>query len=218
MIDLQTVKQGDHIFSITDEDRKITTAFDFLKIGFDKNEAVMLISELDKDTIRETISKEWNVEIDSLEANRHIIIKTPEEVFFGEGNFHLKSGSSFWKDLADLSLENGKAGLRIFIDVSPMIKAGLEKQVLKFESTLEKKFDFPCTVICAYSHENMKKFGSHGVEILKNHHNVIWYDKDENLASGQVKGKRTCKTCGKEFETDTDSIYCSFECAYDFSK
>jgi hypothetical protein len=218
MIDLQTVKQGDHIFSITDEAKIITTAFDFLKIGLDKNEAVMLISELDKDMIRETISKEWNVEIDSLEANRHIIIKTPKEVLFAEGTFSRNSSSSFWEDWANLSLENGKAGLRIFIDVSSIIKAGLEKQVLKFESSLEKKFDFPCTVVCAYSPENMKKFGSHGVEILKNHHNVIWYDEDDNLASGQVKGKRTCKTCGKEFETNSDELYCSFECTYDFSK
>jgi len=178
-IDLQTVKQGDHIFSIIDEAKKITTAFDFLKIGFDKNEAVMLISQLDKDMIRETISKEWGVEIDSLNANRHIIIKTPEEVFFGEGNFHIKSGSSFWKDWVDLSLENGKAGLRIFIDVSTMIRAGFENQVIKFESTLEKKFDYPCTIVCAYSPENMKEFGSRGVEILKNHHNVSWDDNDE---------------------------------------
>ena len=219
MIDLQTVKQGDHIFSITDEARKITTAFDFLKIGLDKNEAVMLISELDKDMVRETISREWHVEIDSLEANRHIILKTPEEVLFGDGAFQTNSGpSSFWEDWANSSLENGKVGLRIFIDVSPMINAGLENQVLKFESTLEKKFDFPCTIVCAYSPENMQKFGSHGVEILKNHHNVIWYDKDDNLSSGEVEGKRTCKTCGKKFETNSDELYCSFECAYNFSK
>jgi len=192
MINLQTVKQGDHILSITDEAKKITTAFDFLKIGFDKNEAVMLISELDKDMVRETISKEWNVEIDSLEANRHIIIKTPEEVLFADGNFSRNSSSSFWEDWANLSLENDKDGLRIFIDVSPMIEAGLENQVLKFES--------------------------HGVEILKNHHNVIWYDKDDNLSAREVEGKRICKTCRKEFETNSDELYCSFECAYDIVK
>jgi len=218
MINLQTVKQGDHILSITDEAKKITTAFDFLKIGFDNNEAIMLISELDKDMVRETISKEWNVEIDSLEANRHIIIKTPEEVLFADGNFSRNSSSSFWEDWANLSLENDKDGLRIFIDVSPMIEAGLENQVLKFESTLEKKFDFPCTIVCAYSPENMKKFESHGVEILKNHHNVIWYDKDDNLSAREVEGKRICKTCRKEFETNSDELYCSFECAYDIVK
>ena len=99
-----------------------------------------------------------------------------------------------------------------------MIKAGLENQVLKFESSLEKSFDFPCTIVCAYSPENLKKFGSHGVEILKNHHNVIWYDKDEKLAPEDVGGKRICKTCRKEFETNSDELYCSFECAYDIKK
>ena len=101
MNSLESIKQGDHIFSITDEARKITTAFDFLKLGLDKNEAVMLISELDKDMIRETISKEWEVDIDSLEANRHIMIKTPEEVLFADGTFHRNSGSSFWEDWAN---------------------------------------------------------------------------------------------------------------------
>lgn len=219
MIKQETIKPGDHIFSITDEASKITTALDFLKLGLVKNESVMLISDLDKDKIRSAISKEWDEGIlESLETNRDIILKSPEEVLYSDGTFPLKTESLIWKDLTDLATNNDKAGLRIFIDVSPMIKAGLEKQVLKFESTLDKKFDFPCTIVCSYAPEDLKKMGNHGVEILKNHHNVIWFDKNENIPSEKAGVKIICKTCGKEFDTDSAAIYCSFECAYDFSK
>ena len=218
MIELESLEKGDHIFAISDDATKITTALNFMKLGLEKNEAVMLISDLDKEKVRNVISKELKVDVDSLEAGRHIILKSPEEVLFAEGSFPLREKSKKWKDLANLAVENGKAGLRIFIDVSPMIKAGFETQVLKFESTLEKKFDFPCIVVCSYSPDNIKKFGNHGVQILKNHHNVIWYDKKENLTSEQASGRRQCKTCGKEFESESDANYCSFECAYDLTK
>ena len=178
----------------------------------------MLVSDLDKDKIRSAISKEWEVDVDTLEANHHIILKSAVEVLYSDGSFPITSKSLIWEDLTNLAIENGKAGLRIFIDVSPMIKAGFEKQVLKFESTLENKFDFPCTIVCSYSPETIKKMGNYGVEILKNHHNVMWYDKKDNLAYNQSGGKHQCKSCGKEFESDSDSNYCSFECAYELSK
>ena len=215
MIELETVKKGDHIFAISDDASKITTALDFLKLGLEKNEAVMLISDYDKDKIRSCISEEWGVDVDILEANRHIILKSAAEILYSGGSFPITSKSLIWEDLTNLATENGKAGLRIYIDVSPMIKAGFEKQVLKFESTLEKKFNFPCTIVCAYSPENLKKIGSYGVEIMKKHHNVIWYDKKENLGAVHTGGKLNCKTCGKEFESKTDANYCSFECAYE---
>ena len=158
MIDLEAVNKGDHIFAISDEATKITTALGFLKIGLDKNEAVMLVSDLDKDKIRNAISKEWDVDVDTLEANHHIILKSAVEVLYSDGSFPITSKSLIWEDLTNLAIENGKAGLRIFIDVSPMIKAGFEKQVLKFESTLENKFDFPCTIVCSYSPETIKKW------------------------------------------------------------
>ncbi len=218
MIELETVNRGDHIFAISDKATKISTALNFMKLGLEKNEAVMLISDLDKEKIRSDISKELNIDVDFLEANRHIFLKSPEEVLFSEGSFPHREKSKIWRDLANLAVENGNAGLRIFIDVSPLLKAGFETQVLKFESTLEKKFDFPCIVVCSYSPENIKKLGTHGVEILKNHHNVIWYDKKENLSSEQVGGKYQCKTCGKDFESDSNANYCSFECAYEISK
>jgi hypothetical protein len=217
-IEQKTVNVGDHIFAISDDATKITTALNFMKIGYEKNEAVMLISDLNKDKIRDTISKEWKVDVDTLEANRHIFLKTPDEVIYSQGTFPSKSKTVIWKDLANLSLENEKSGLRIFNDVSAMINAGLENQVLKFESTLDKKFDYPCTIVCSYSPDNIKKMGAHGVQILKDHHNVIWYDKKENLGSEQVEVKRNCKKCGKEFESNTDAIYCSFECAYALDK
>jgi len=218
MIDQKTVNVGDHIFAISDDATIITTALEFMKIGFEKNEVVMLISELDKEQIRSAISKEWDVDVNLLEANREIVLATPAEVFYSEGASTLNSKTIIWEELANTSVKIGKTGLRIFVDVSSMIDKGMQDQVLKFESTLDKKFNFPCTLVCSYSPENIKKMASYQVDILKNHHNVIWYDKKENIETGQAREKRNCKNCGKEFETNSDALFCSFECVYALEK
>ena len=218
MIDQKAINVDDHIFAISDDARIISTALEFMKIGFEKNEVVMLISEMDKEKIRNTISKEWKVDVDVLEAQREILIKNPEEVLFPGGIFPINSKKLIWEELAENSVKIGKSGMRIFIDVSVMIKKGLEDQVIKFESTLDKKFKFPCTIVCSYSPENIKKMGSYQVEILKNHHNITWYDREDHIESQKQGKKRNCKACGKEFETTNDSIYCSFECAYELEK
>jgi hypothetical protein len=169
---------------------------------------------MSKDSIRSQIIEKWNVDVDVLEANRSIILKTPQEILYPYGNFRRNSKSILWKEWTDIVTENGKSGLRIFVDTSAMFKAGLEKQVIAFESSLDKKFDFSCIVVCAYTPKDIKKVGTVGLQTLREHHNIHWLHTEEKSTVSPQGRVRKCKTCGKEFETDTDEIYCSFTCAY----
>jgi hypothetical protein len=212
---LKSINVGDHVLGIFKDEDKIDSGFDYLKDGFERKEAIMMMTdELSKEEIRNRLSQSWKINnLDELEANRSIILKTPQEMLFPQGNFQVKLNVAIWKEWTDTVREYGKSSLRIFADSSCVMKHGFVNEVHKLENALDEKFDYPCTILCAYTPDDIKKIGKEGLRKLKEHHSIVW--QAEKRGESNEEQTRKCKRCGKEFQTDSDANYCSFECTYD---
>lgn len=175
---LESVKSGDHIFGIYNRKTELDEAFKFLKMGFDKNETVMLITEyLSKDEIRNRMGEQWQIEdVEKLESKGEIIIRTAEEWYFPEGVVDPDKIVRQWNKIVSSSLEIGKRALRVFADTSALFKNGLGEKMVNYEFTLGKKFDFPFIAICAYTHDDIETLTQKQFVKLCSHHESIWLE------------------------------------------
>lgn len=175
---LKQVEIGNHIFAIyNDKNEKFEDAFNFLKEGIFQNEVAMIITdELTKKEIIDRFEKECEIQNTMELIDRgDLIIKSTSEWYFPDGVSSIQRTKSLWAELLDRLTKRGKLGLRVFGEMSAFFKHGLEDQLLKYEISLEKKFDFPLTAICAYNKIDVERFFT--TEQLKNleesHHPIL---------------------------------------------
>ena len=172
----QVVETGNHIVVIyPDKETELEEAFEFLKSGLEKNEIIMLITDdIPKDEIRKKIRVEWNVDADTLEKNGYLIIKTTPEWYFPYGLPSAHKLNMVWISMIDYPHIKGKNGVRVFTDMSAFFRYGFVRELLLYESTLEKQFDFPFTVICAYKSKDIETLNQTQQNMLKGHHCLTW--------------------------------------------
>ncbi|HLA22739.1 MAG TPA: MEDS domain-containing protein [Nitrosopumilaceae archaeon] len=173
---LQVVEPGDHVIAIyPTKEIEFAEAFEFLRTGLVKNEIIMLITDkMSKDEIRKKMIWEWKIDFDALDARNTIIIKTAPEWYFPHGSPDADKISALWHTLVDFSRKNGKSGIRIFTDTTAFFEHGFTKELILYESTMEKKFDFPLTTVCGYTYDNIDSLTSEQFSTLKEHHNLVW--------------------------------------------
>ena len=104
---------------------------------------------------------------------KNIILKTPQEWYFPEGRVEPKRIITQWNDWVNIIQEFGRSGLRVFADMSPFFKHGFERELIKYETSLELKFSGSLTAICAYTHKDIAKLGDKGYRDLIEHHHPI---------------------------------------------
>jgi len=157
----QEFQQGDHILGVFHDENKIEYGIAFLKHGYEKNEMCLLATDkYSKTEILRKIQEKWKIdEPVELIANKDILIRTPQELLFPNGSFIPNKRPKIWKEMADLAVANGKTGIRMFVDMSPMFKNKFDKEVFKQETSLEKTFDFPATIVCAYNRDDLRGLG-----------------------------------------------------------
>jgi len=172
----QTVETGNHIVAIySDKDAELDEAFEFLKSGLEKNEIIMLIiDDISKDEIRKKINAEWNVDADTLEKNGHLIIKTTPEWYFPYAQPSVHKLNTVWISMIDYPHIKGKNGVRVFADMSAFFRYGFVRELILYESTLEKEFDFPFTMICAYKSKDIETLNQTQQNTLIRHHHLMW--------------------------------------------
>jgi hypothetical protein len=153
---LESVAAGSHILGIYhDVEHELNDCFAFLKAGIENNEAVLVIVD-DKEgslgaAIIERVQKEWSVtNLQELEANGDIKIIASKEWYYPDEKFEIDRCKTKWQKVVDDALANGKRGLRVFADVSDIIKAGFSKELVDYEYILGSSFKIPFTAICAY--------------------------------------------------------------------
>ena len=170
----KTVKKGDHVLAVFREEDQPYYAIDFLKTGLERNERVILMMDsVAKNVIRDKIKKEDDIEdLETLEAQNQIIIKTSDELIQWD-SLH-KEKSNFWRQLTNQAIKDGKSGLRVFTDTSGFFKKETTDKLIQFESSLEKIFDFPCIVLCAYTMNNVRSLNHDQNQILIDHHKSMW--------------------------------------------
>jgi hypothetical protein len=172
----QTVETGNHIATVySDKDMELEEALEFLKSGLEKNEIIMLITDgISKDEIRKKIRIEWNVDVDALEKNGYLIIKTTHEWYFQYAQTSAHKLNTVWISMVDYPRIKGKNGMRIFADMSAFFRYGFVRELILYESTLEKEFDFPFTMICAYKSKDFETLNQKQQNTLIKHHRSIW--------------------------------------------
>lgn len=145
----------------------------FLKIGLlEKNEDILLVTdELPKNTIRERIAKEWNVDVESLEQNGRITLMTFPEWHLIDGKFDIKRSKIMMVKMVRKALDRRRKGFRSVVDMNPFFSTGMIQHLVSWESSLEKQFDIPITSLCACTRDKVEQLDNSAIVVMQQHHN-----------------------------------------------
>jgi MEDS: MEthanogen/methylotroph, DcmR Sensory domain len=169
---------GNHIIAIYNTGKeKFNEAFEFLTEGLTRNEVAMLITEeLTTREVIDILKKNFNIQnIEELVDRGDFIVKSTSEWYFPDGVPSIQRTKAMWAELINIITKRGKAGLRVVGDVSAFFKYGLHKQLIQYETSLEQKFDFPLTAICAYDRTDMSKYlSAEEIKSIEDHHHPVW--------------------------------------------
>jgi two-component system catabolic regulation response regulator CreB/two-component system response regulator ChvI len=167
---------GEHILVVFETHKELVEqALECLKIGLlEKEEDVMLVTDaIPVDRIRNKISSEWNIDIDSMEENGRIRLSTFHDWHKTDGKFELQKSITRLRKKLEQSLARGRKGFRCFEDMSPFFSLDSKHEGLRYESVLEKKFDLPLVAICAYTRQSIEQLDSPAIELLHQHHSRL---------------------------------------------
>jgi hypothetical protein len=176
MSNLKQVEIGNHILAIyQNQESEFDEAFKFLKDGLDNDEIIMIITDrLSKDKIRNRMKKEWGVKVEPMESIGIINIKTTQEWYYDHGFPDTVKISSFWITMTQIAKMRNRRGLRVFADTHNFFQKAHGDNLVNYESTLDSKFDFPLTAICAYDSKDFESLTPLQRAVLTTHHNTIW--------------------------------------------
>lgn len=176
MNDLKQVEIGNHIIAVyQDQESEFDEAFKFLKDGLDNNEIILIITDrLSKDQIRNKMKKEWGVNVEPMESRDIITIRTTQEWYYDNGFPEPSKIKAFWQAMTQIAKMRDRRGLRVFADTHDFFEKGYGDDLVNYESTLDSKFDFPFTVICAYDSKDIMSLTPAQCDVLFAHHNPIW--------------------------------------------
>ncbi len=165
--------RGEHFlvaFETTQE--LIEQSLQFLKVGLlERDEDILLVTDgLPKNAIREKITKEWNVDVKSLEANGRITLMTFAEWHLIDGKFDIKRSKTMMAKMVRKALDRGRKGFRSVGDMNPFFSRGMIRHLEAWESSLESQFDLPITSLCAYLQHNIKQFDNSDMAVMQQHH------------------------------------------------
>ena len=175
----ETVQVGHHIIAIyhTFED-EINEAFEFLKEGLKRNEAVMILTEdLGKDMlIRKMKENEEELgKFEDLEKKSDVTIEFTSNWYFPDNtNPNTDRIVAMFVAMVDLAISNGKKAIRIFGDMSSFFQYGFTMDLLKYESVLGKRFELPLIGVCAFLTEAINSFNPKQFEQLQECHHAVW--------------------------------------------
>ena len=173
---LEQVTIGNHIIAIyTNQESEYDEAFRFLKDGLDNNEMIMIITDhLSDDKIRKRMKNEWKIEVESMESIGIVNIKTTKEWYYDHGFPNADKIKVFWSAMTQIAKVRQLKGFRVFADMHDFFKSGYGNELVNYESTLDPKFDFPFTAICAYDSNDIDSLSEAQRDVLFSHHNPIW--------------------------------------------
>jgi CheY-like chemotaxis protein len=169
-------RRGEHFLIAFDTPQElIEHSMQFLKTGLlEKHEDILLVTDqLPKDVIREKITKEWNVNVSSLEANGRITLMTFREWHLIDDKFDIERSKTMMTKMARKSIRGGRKGLRSVGDMNPFFSTGMIRQLVAWESSLEKQFELPVTSLCAYIRDNIEQLDNSAIAVMQQHHNRV---------------------------------------------
>jgi DNA-binding response OmpR family regulator len=170
-------RSGEHFLIVFETPQElIDQSLQFLKIGLlEKDEAILMVTDaLPKDTIREKIAKEWNVDVRSLEASGRITIMTFREWHLIDDKFDIKRSKIMMAKIVQKALDSGRKGFRSVGDMNPFFSRGMIQQLLAWESSLEKQFEIPIISLCGCTRDKVEQLDNSAIEVMQQcHHRTI---------------------------------------------
>lgn len=175
---LGRAKSGDHILAVFETPSDLVEqALQFMKKGLvEGDEDVLLVTDqMPKETIREKMGREWNVDVKSLEASGRITLMTFGEWHFaGDGRFDVKRNRARFEKIVRQSIDAGRKGFRFVGDTNPFIAQGMTQELAAWEAAVGKKSGLPATILCAYTRESIRQLEAAGMLVsLEQDHNKV---------------------------------------------
>jgi hypothetical protein len=176
----ETVQIGHHLMAIYENiDDEINEAYEFLREGLSRNEAVMILTEdVGKDKLLKRIKENEGAlggNIEELEKRGNVTIESTSGWYFpGGANLNPDRIIATFTAMVDLAVYNGKKAIRIFGDMSAFFESGFTLDLLYYESKLGKNFDLPLIGVCAFLAENINSLNPKQFEELQEYHNAVW--------------------------------------------
>lgn len=153
------------------EEEKSEWVLPFVREGLDNGEAVIYVSdEGDVEPIRREFE---NLGIDL--AHKGLRIVDSEDWYLEHGRINKERVVEKLMDATRQALKKGYKGLRVTGELSAPFKNNLVEQLIDYESSLPRRFQFPLTAICRYKVSDITSYdkGRHLPDLLRTHHFVI---------------------------------------------
>ncbi len=137
-----------------------------------KDEDILLVTDqLPIDQICEKITKEWNIDVKSLEANGRITLMTFAEWHLIDGKFDIARSKIMMSKMVRKALDHGRKGFRSIGDMNPFFSKDMIRHLVNWESSLVKQFDLPITSLCVYTKDKLEQLDNSAIAVLQQHHN-----------------------------------------------
>lgn len=167
-------RSGEHFLVAFESPQELMEqSLQFLEVGLiEKDEDVLLVTDLlRKNTIRERIAEEWDVDVKSLEQNGRITLMTFSEWHLIDGKFDIKRSTTMMVKMVRKALDRGRKGFRFIGDINPFFSTGMMQHLLAWESSLEKQFDLPITSLCVCTRDKVERLDNSAIVLMQQHHN-----------------------------------------------
>jgi len=109
-----------------------------------------------------------------MESRHAIQINTTDEWYHAHDFPDPVKFNVYWRAMSEIARVRGNTGFRAFCDTHDFFEKGYSDDLVNYESTLDSKFDFPFTAICAYDSKDIQSLTPSQRDILFSHHVSIW--------------------------------------------
>ena len=168
--DLSTMSFGEHnmlIYADVNSLLEICCSHSKKSLQSRNNAVIILYHYETKDSIRNAL-KEFDIEVDSYEADRSLIIRDANEIIF---NPTLDSFLQYLKTLEELAIKHGKNGIDVIVDMGSFRHLGKEQELGVCENRFNiASADSKSTILCCYHDKDVKALDAIRIEEIHKSH------------------------------------------------
>jgi DNA-binding response OmpR family regulator len=176
MLTVNKSAYGDHMFVVLETKTEIIdTAFEFLRTGLIENneDIIFVTSQIAKQEIHRRMSAEWHVDVESLEAEGRINLYTFEEWHFKDNIFNIERNKARFREILERSRKRGAKGVRSVGDMTPFFELEMLKELMAWESAINRDLDLPVRIMCGYTKDNVSQLALAANLTLRGNHSKV---------------------------------------------
>jgi len=188
---LRDLRATNHVIILYDSLKaKHNVLFNYLKIGLENGEAgAYIATEENPSQIRDAM-KRFGIEVEKYEKAGALRILGCNDFYIIEGKFSPATTIGLMNKMYNEALTKGFKGCRITGETACFFKHNLVKELVEYERTLHRVFDFPIIGVCAYNANTVIKASNPMDlynELLKAHGTVLFSGLDKELGKIEIR-------------------------------